>query len=203
MNRKRREYLTLLALGTAGTVAGCASDDEEGELEPVDDDINGEDNGNEEVDTDNDGVDEGDDELRQTDLSFGDVVEHPDGFHITPFEPTIIESFEIETFDEMETIEPENEQFVFIEIEIENLSDSTLETPNALDFRTIVDGTQYERESLGADQPDDFERYPSLETLAPGSTVSGELVFDTVSGDVELFYSGLTEDFDEVEAIWS
>ena len=194
----------MVALGAAGTLSGCASDDEEGELEPVDDNTDGEDNGNDGADTDNDGVDEEeDDELRYMDLSFGDAVEHPDGFHLTPFEPTIIESFEIETFDEMETIEPENEQFVFIELEIENVSDSTLETPNALDFRTIVEGDQYERASLAAEQPDDYERYPSLETLAPGSTVSGELIFDTASGDVELFYSGLTEDFDEVEAIWS
>jgi len=208
MAHNRREYLTLLALVTTGTLAGCTSDDE-AEVEPVDDDEEEEVNdadtedGNGDTDDDTAENEDDDDELRQMELSFGDTVEHPDGFHITPFEPNIIESYETEGFDGTETIEPENDQFVFIEIEVENVIESTIQTPNALSFRAIVNGEQYERVGLAPDQPDDFERYPSLEDLAPGSSASGELVFDTGSGDVELFYNDSTEDLEEIEAIWS
>lgn len=223
MPPKRREYLTLLALGGMGALAGCIDDeDDDAELEPVDDDdeedeeieeeddeeVEEEDNEVEEEDDEEEEVEEDDeedeDELRQMDLSFGDTVEHPDEFHITTFEPEIVDSYEVDTRDGTETIEPENEQFVFIEIEIENVSDGTIETPNGLDFEAIVDNQQYERlGGIEVEQPDDFERYPSLQDLAPGSIASGELIYDTTSGEVELFYSGLTEDFDTVEAIWS
>jgi len=206
MTRNRREYLTLLGLVTTGTLAGCTGDDD-AEVEPVngddEDEANDADSGDGTGDTDDDTETEDDDELRQMGLSFGDTVEHPDGFHITPSEPDIIESYETDGFDGTETIEPENDQFVFIDIEIENVIESTIQTPNALSFQVIVNGEQYERVGLAPDQPDDFERYPSLEDLAPGSSVNGELAFDTGSGDVELFYNDSTEDLEEIEAIWS
>lgn len=191
---KRREYLMLLSVGATGVHAGCSNDnDDDAEPEPVTDD-------DEDV-ADDDGEEE--DQLRQMDLSFGDPVEHPDGYHITPSEPEIVDNFETGTIDGTETIEPENEQFMFVQIEIDNVSESTIETPNALSFRAIVDNRQYEYASLIGEQPEDHEPYPSLENLAPESLATGELIFDTPSDEVELFYSGHTEEFEEVEVIWS
>lgn len=185
MIQNRREYLTLLSLGVAKVFVWCTDDDGDGELEPVYNE------------------DEEEDELRQMGLLFGDTIEHPDGFRITPFAPKTADRFESDTIGGTETIEPENEQFVLIELEVENISGSTIETPNTLDFQAIVDGRQYERTSLIGGQPDGYERYPSLEKLAPGSTASGEVIFDTPSGEVELFYHSFADNSEEIEAIWS
>lgn len=211
----RRKLLVVGAASLSAVIAGCTGADDD----PGDDDADPDPEPTGDDDADDTGTDdeeeveepepEEEEEEEEDDgtLTFGDSFETEHGLVITASNPRVEDSYEYEDFGgDMETHEaPDGEQFAFVDIEIENVSGDTRESPNRLSFELVADGTQYETmDRLEYEGEDDYD---GLNDLVDGVTEEGVLPFqitDAVDADeIVLYHSGTDFEHDASwEVLW-
>jgi len=136
--------------------------------------------------------------------SWGEAFETPTELDITASDPEFTSRYTYEGFggDEETHQADDGMQFVFIELDVENVSDGTNESPNILSFELIAGGSQYETMSRLDYERDDV--YDGLNDLAAGVSEDGILPFEIPDdvGTVELFYTDFDIDAGDWEVIW-
>jgi len=201
MSRKRREYLSLLALAASGAFAGCIGD---GDDEPEEDDTEEDDTEESEVEDADDGDDvEGEDEEpdggedepeseyvdevdEQVVLEYGETAHVSTGVEVTVHGITL--------YNQMGDEQPEERDvFVVLEVDTINSSDEQRYLPDATSQWEVFYGDQQVDQTFNQSALD-AEGYVQLEgrDVQGGVSREGVILFEINDG----------YDADEIDVLW-
>lgn len=136
--------------------------------------------------------------------AWGQAFETPDGLVLRAGEPEITDSYTYENFSgEEEVAEPDaGNVFVFIDLDVENPTNETWQSPNRLSFELIAGNQLYE--PIGRVEYEREDGYDGLNDLPSGTKEEGTLPYEVPeSTELRLFHSDIADGFNEYEVEWS
>lgn len=194
----RREYLTILGVFGAATIAGCSEENDDPQVESSDDESNndesdsgngsedGQDSQNENQDSEGESDDSGeeDDDSGEDDTTFelGETAiftqenqEIEFRAHNARLTNALVSSISNSLVSDL----PESDLFLLIDATIENVGSETASVPRTVNL--VVDGTQYEQSFVGSASLDN--PYSNFTELRSGAEQTGTLVFSVPDTD--------------------
>ena len=169
---QRRHYLGLLGASATLAVAGCAgepeveeAEDDEGEAVEDDEGEAAEDDGEQEV------------------FEFGDQVEFfidEERLTFRPHNARLTNILFYESSNRIRSEVPDDDLFLLMDIEMENVGDEEVRVPRDVDFTVDGTGSDHERLSRGVENP-----YRGLNDLRPGVSETATMVFSITETDSE------------------
>lgn len=161
---QRRHYLGLLGASATPAVAGCAGEPEVEEAEDDEGEV-------------------AEDDEEQGVFEFGDPVEFfTDEEQLTfrPHNARLTNILFYQSSDRIRSEVPDDDLFLLMDIEMENVGDEEVRIPRTVDFTVDGTGSDHERLSRGVENP-----YREFNDLRPGVSETATMVFSIPETDSE------------------